>query len=57
MIEENEQVADIERLDRHEFNMDVEERQKLVADQGKIIKEVTCLELQLVEKILSALFS
>ena len=40
MMAENEQVPEIERLDRHEFNMDVEERQKLITEQEKIIKEV-----------------
>jgi len=40
MIEVNNQVPDLEKLDRHEFTMDVEERQKLIAQGEETIKEV-----------------
>ncbi|XP_031564143.1 cilia- and flagella-associated protein 43-like [Actinia tenebrosa] len=40
MIDVNSRLPDIEKLERHEFNMDVEERQKLIAEGEEKIKEV-----------------
>lgn len=40
MIDVNSQLPDIEKLERHEFNMDVEERLKLIAEGEEKIKEV-----------------
>ena len=40
MIEVNGQLPDIEKLERHEFTMDVEERQKLIANGEDTIKVV-----------------
>ena len=39
MMQDNEEAPELERLDRHEFNMDVEERQKYLNEQNKILQE------------------
>lgn len=40
MINTNEQVPDMEKLDRHEFNMDIEERNTLLSEREKSLREV-----------------
>lgn len=40
MIEINGQLPDIEKLERHEFTLDIEERQKLIAEGEETVKEV-----------------
>jgi len=40
MILTNENVPEIERLNRQEFNMDIEERQKIVSDREKKLAEL-----------------
>ncbi len=40
MIDVNGRLPDIEKLDRHEFNMDLEERMKLLNVREEKLKEV-----------------
>ncbi|XP_015758446.1 PREDICTED: cilia- and flagella-associated protein 43-like [Acropora digitifera] len=40
MMSDNEQAPEIERLDRHEFNLDTDQRQKLVLEGEEKIKQV-----------------
>ena len=40
MMNDNQQAPEIERLDRHEYNLDVEQRQKLVLEGEEKIKQV-----------------
>ncbi|XP_057306385.1 cilia- and flagella-associated protein 43-like [Hydractinia symbiolongicarpus] len=47
LIRTNEEVPDIEKLDRYEFNMDVEERQSMVAEMESHFKKLRSeIELQ-----------
>lgn len=41
LIRTNEEVPDIEKLGRHEFNMDVEERQSMIAEMESHLKKVS----------------
>ena len=41
MVETNNQAPDIEKLERHEFNLDVEHRQRLVLEGEEKIKQVS----------------
>lgn len=45
MIETNEGVPDLERLERHEFNMDLEGRAHLLGIREEQMRQVTCLLL------------
>jgi len=40
MMSDNQQAPEIERLDRHEYNLDVDQRQKLVLEGEEKIKQV-----------------
>ena len=40
MMNDNQQAPEIERLDRHEYNLDVDQRQKLVLEGEEKIKQV-----------------
>lgn len=40
MMNDNQQAPEIERLDRHEYNLDVEQRQKLALEGEEKIKQV-----------------
>lgn len=40
MMNDNQQAPGIERLDRHEYNLDVDQRQKLVLEGEEKIKQV-----------------
>ena len=40
MMYDNQQTPEIERLDRHEYNLDVDQRQKLVLEGEEKIKQV-----------------
>ena len=40
MMNDNQQTPEIERLDRHEYNLDVDQRQKLVLEGEEKIKQV-----------------
>ena len=45
MMSDNEQAPEIERLDRHEFNLDTDQRQKLVLEGEEKIKQVCSFRL------------
>ena len=45
MMSDNEQAPEIERLDRHEFNLDTDQRQKLVLEGEEKIKQVCYFRL------------
>lgn len=45
MMSDNEQAPEIERLDRHEFNLDTDQRQKLVLEGEEKIKQVFSFRL------------
>lgn len=45
MMTDNEQAPEIERLDRHEFNLDTDQRQKLVLEGEEKIKQVCSFRL------------
>lgn len=40
MIAENEQLPDIEQLERHNFILDTEEHQRLQAEEDNLIQQV-----------------
>ena len=40
MMSENQEAPELERLDRHEYNLDVDQRQKLVLEGEEKIKQV-----------------
>lgn len=40
MIDENSKLPDLEKLERYEFNLDEEERQKLIALGEQSVKQV-----------------
>ena len=40
MMSDNQLAPEIERLDRHEYNLDVDQRQKLVLEGEEKIKQV-----------------
>ena len=40
MMRENQEAPELERLDRHEYNLDVDQRQKLVLEGEEKIKQV-----------------
>ena len=40
MMNDNQQAPEIERLDRHEYNLDVDQRHKLVLEGEEKIKQV-----------------
>ena len=40
MMGDNQEAPEIERLDRHEYNLDVDQRQKLVLEGEEKIKQV-----------------
>ena len=40
MMRDNQEAPELERLDRHEFNLDVDQRQKLVLEGEEKIKQV-----------------
>lgn len=45
MMSDNEEAPEIERLDRHEFNLDTDQRQKLVLEGEEKIKQVCSFSL------------
>ena len=40
MMEQNQQAPAIEKLDRHEYNLDVDQRQKMILEGEEKIKQV-----------------
>ena len=40
MMDDNQQAPEIERLDRYEYNLDVDQRQKLILEGEEKIKQV-----------------
>lgn len=40
MMADNQQAPELERMDRHEYNLDVDQRQKLVLEGEEKIKQV-----------------
>ena len=40
MMRDNQEAPELERLDRHEYNLDVDQRQKLVLEGEEKIKQV-----------------
>ena len=43
MVESNASAPDIEQLERHEFNLDAEKRQRMIAAGDEKIKQVSLL--------------
>lgn len=43
MVDVNDSLPDLERLDRHEFELDVEEQGRILADTDAVVQKVSCL--------------
>lgn len=47
MVDINDSLPDLERLDRHEFELDVEEQGHILADTDAVVQKVSCLRFLL----------